>query len=488
MDLRDYVRILHKHWILIAAVSLLGIGAAVGASVLMTPSYEARTQLYVSVRSDGQGSSDLVQGSNFAQQSVQSYVTVVTTESVLAPVVEKVGLDEAAGQLAGRVSASAAVDTSLVEVTVTDDDPVAAAEIANAVGDSLIQVVQDELEPTTDGTESSPVKLTTVQSAHVPETPVSPRIPLNLALGALLGISLGFGIAVLRTVLDTRIHSLHDIEQVTAAPVLGGISFDPEAKGRPLVVHADPRSPRAESFRSLRTNLQFLAVNDDTDQRGRSFVVSSSGSGEGKSTTTANLAIALSESGERVIVIDGDLRMPMIAEYMGIEGGAGLTDVLIGRAEPTEVVQRWGKGPLFVMPAGKVPPNPSELLGSGAMGRLLDELRDHFDFVLVDSPPLLLVTDAAVISKRTNGTILVAASGATRKHAIEMAERTLETAGGELRGLIVTMLPSKGPDRYGYGVYGNDAYGADRDPQVSLDTPKMSVQGPPRHAVRGNNA
>lgn len=475
MELREYVRILHKNWVLIVAITLVGICAAAGVSLLMKPTYEAESQMFVSVRSDTQGSSELVQGSNFARQSVQSYVNVVKTETVLGPVIEDMGLEETTGQLAERVNASAPADTSLIDLSVEDEDPERAAAIANAVSESLINVVQDELEFSGNG-EASPVKLTAVQPAVVPESAVSPRIPLNLALGAILGLAIGIAAAVLRTVLDTRIHSLRDIEQVTDAPMLGGITYDPEAAERPLIVHADPRNPRAESFRTLRTNLQFLAVNDESQHRGRSFVVSSAGPSEGKSTTTANLAIALAESGARVVLIDGDLRLPKVADYMGIEGGAGLTDVLIGRAEPTEVVQRWGRGQLYVIPAGKVPPNPSELLGSKAMAQLMDELHNHFDFILVDAPPLLLVTDAAVISKRTNGTILVAASGSTRKQALEMAVRTLGTAGGVLRGVIVTMLPTKGPDSYGYGAYGYGGYGSDVATQVSLNTTGIPIQ------------
>lgn len=474
MELREYVRILHKNWVLIVAVTLIGICAAAGVSLLMKPTYEASTQMFVSVRTDAPGSSELVQGSNFARQSVQSYVNVVKTDSVLGPVIEDMALEENTGELAEKVSASAPADTSLIDLKVQDEDPERAALIADAVSASLIDVVQEELEFS--GAGESPVKITSVQPAVIPENAVSPRVPLNLALGAILGIAVGIAVAVLRTVLDTRIHSLRDIEQVTDAPMLGGITYDPEAAERPLIVHADPRNPRAESFRTLRTNLQFLAVNDESQKRGRSFVVSSAGPSEGKSTTTANLAIALAESGARVVLIDGDLRLPKIADYMGIEGGAGLTDVLIGRAEPTEVVQRWGRGQLYVIPAGKVPPNPSELLGSKAMGRLMDELHNNFDFILVDAPPLLLVTDAAVISKRTNGTILVAASGSTRKQALEMAVRTLDTAGGIMRGVIVTMLPTKGPDSYGYGAYGYGGYGSDVATQVSLNTTGIPIQ------------
>ena len=225
---------------------------------------------------------------------------------------------------------------------------------------------------------------------------------------------------------------------------------------RPLIVHADPRNPRAESFRSLRTNLQFVNIEGGP----RSFVVSSAGPGEGKSTTTANLAISLAETGASVALIDGDLRLPKVAEYLAIEGGVGLTDVLIGRAELVDVLQKWGSGRLYVLPSGRIPPNPSELLGSAAMATLLSTLTAQFDYVLIDAPPLLLVTDAAVVSKLAGGAILVAASGATKKQELAGAVRALESIGSRLLGIVVTMLPTKGPDSYGYGTY---TYGVTHD-------------------------
>src|SRR5690606_36194033 len=199
----------------------------------------------------------------------------------------------------------------------------------------------------------------------------------------------------LRHVLDTRVRSERDVELITDTAVIGGIVFDPKAATRPLIVQDDPRSPRAESFRTLRTNLQFLEVG----QEGRTFVVTSSVQGEGKSTTTANLAIALADSGARVLLVDTDLRRPKIASYMGLEGSVGLTDLIIGRATPADVIQPWGRGRLSVLPAGTIPPNPSELLGSAAMGRLIESLRKDFDVILFDAPPLLPVTDAAILSR-----------------------------------------------------------------------------------------
>lgn len=473
MELRDYLRILRKYWVSIVACTLLGILAAAAASLVTPSKYDATTQLYVSVRGESNAVFDLAQGSDLARQSVATYAGIVTTASVLDPVVQQLRLEMTATELAEEVSASAPANQSLINITVTDGDPELSAKIANSIGESLKAVVEDQLEAATEADAPSLVSLSTVQPALVPSGPSSPNVKLYLALGALVGLALGVGQAVLRSTLDTRIHSAHDIELVTSAPILGGIAFDPEAKSRPLVVHADPRSPRAESFRTLRTNLQFLAVGDG-ERRGRSFVVSSAGPSEGKSTTTANLAITLAETGARVILIDGDLRKPKVAEYLGIEGGAGLTNVLINQATLPDVMQRWGRGQLYVLPAGKVPPNPSELLGSTAMQDLLKSLNEHFDYILIDAPSLLLVTDAAVVSKHTNGVLLAAASGSTRKQELQGAVRTLDVAGAELLGVMVTMMPTKGPDSYSYGAYG--AYGAYEGNDAELsDTDSISV-------------
>lgn len=457
MELRDYLRILHKYWILIVATTLVGMAAGAGASILMSPKYEATTQLYVSVRGEGQAIGDLAQGSTIARQSVSTYAAIATTESVLGPVVDQLDLELTPSALSASIQADAPANQSLVSLTVTAEDPTQAAQIANAVGQSLKSVVEEDLEASTVKGDPSLVSLNTVQSATVPGAPVSPRVPLNIALGILIGLAIGIAAAILRSVLDNRIHSMNDISQATDAPLLGGIIYDPEATKRPLIVQVEPRSPRAESFRTLRTNLQFLAVSDLDEQRGRSFVISSAGPGEGKSTTAANLALVLAENGSRVALIDGDLRLPGIARYMGIEGGVGLTDVLIGQAEVADVIQRWGRNDLYVIPSGKLPPNPSELLGSRAMDELLTMLGEHFDYVIVDAPPLLLVTDAAVLSKFTSGALLIAASGSTRKQALTSAVDSLDSAGGKVLGVVITMLPTKGPDSYAYGAYG--AYG-----------------------------
>ncbi|MBM3717166.1 polysaccharide biosynthesis tyrosine autokinase [Microbacterium sp. LMI1-1-1.1] len=446
MELSDYIRILRKNWLVILATTLLGIAIAAGYSLTRTPQYEASAEVFVSTQTSG-SVQELQQGSSFTQARVATYVNLVGTQVVLAPVVSQMELPFTAAQLAEKVTASNTLNTTLIQISVSDPDPTLAADIANNVAASLTAAVP-RLETTNEG-DPSPVKLTLTEDAVPSSAPVSPNVPLNLALGALVGLALGIGFAVLRAVLDNRVRTPRDVEGLTDRPIIGAIPFDPKAKERPLILEADPHNTRSEAFRSLRTNLQFLEMDG-----GHSFVVTSSLPSEGKSTTTINLAVALSDAGKRVALLDCDLRKPKVAEYLGLEGNAGLTDVLIGRARVADVMLPWGRRPLYVLPAGKIPPNPSELLGSKQMNQLLEALTAEFDVVLCDAPPLLPVTDAAVLSKSTAGAIVIVAAGKTTTHQLTGAFDALETVGAKVAGVALTMVPTRGPDAYGYGGYG----------------------------------
>lgn len=446
MELREFFRIVHRGWLIIVLAILAGIGAAATVSLLQNPQYEAETRVYVSTDS-ASTVAELGQGTTYTQQIVESFVEVTTTPRVLQPVIDELGLDYTSAELAEETVVTAGNNTVLMEITVTDEDPAMAAEIANAVTASLIGVVS-EITPSATGDASS-ISVEILQEAVGPEFPVAPNVPLNLVLGFLVGLTLGVAIAVLRDVLDTRIRGEHDISVITETPVLGGIVYDSEAQKRPLVVQVDPKSPRAESFRTLRTNLQFLEIGESK----RSFVFTSSIQGEGKSTTVANTAITMQEAGQRVLVIDADLRRPRLADYFGLEGAVGLTNVLIGKVDLEDVVQYWGTHDLAVLPAGDIPPNPSELLGSPSMDALLRSVEDQFDVILIDAPPLLPVTDAAVLATRATGAIVIVAAGKTHRQQLRGAVTSLENVGAKLFGVIPTMLPVKGPDAYGYGRY-----------------------------------
>ena len=474
MNLRDYLQILRKSWILIVAVSLTGLLAAGVSSFLTKPVYESSTSVFVAIQTSNiSSSSELSAGTTYVQNQVKSYAEVATTDVVLQPVIDELDLDTTVADLAKHVDASAPLDTVIIEVTVDDSSSARAAAIANSVGENLIDAVSNLSRPETG---ASPVKVSTVSPALQATEATSPNVRLNLALGILVGLAIGVGIAVLRQVLDTRIHGTREVEQVTEATLLGGITFDDEAASRPLVVQVSPQSPRAESFRQLRTNLRFVELTDE----GRTFVVTSSVPSEGKSSTSVNLAITLAEAGTRVLLIDGDLRRPKVAEYMGIEGAVGLTDHLIGQANLDDVIQPWGAGNLHVLPAGQIPPNPSELLGSKAMVQLLDGLDSKYDTIIIDAPPLLPVTDASILSKLVSGgALMVVGSGRIRKHQLEAAIASLETVGGRLVGVVLNLIPTKGPHAAGY--YGYYSYGSYvQKPKPAQSAPGFSLKRTPK--------
>ncbi|GAB3573157.1 polysaccharide biosynthesis tyrosine autokinase [Leifsonia lichenia] len=449
MEFADYIRLLRKNWTIIVAAMLLGvIGGGVMAATA-TPKYTASTRLFVSVRAgEGAASIDLNQGTTFARQAVTTYADVVVSAIVLEPVIAKLGLTQSVGDLAAQVSTSSPAGTVLIDIAVTDPSPARAAKLANAVGTSFAEVVAEQLEKPS-GSGVSLVNIRTIQPASAPTKPSSPNIALLLGVGLLAGLGLGGGVAVARTLLDTKVRTIQDLETITRKPFLGGIAFDPDTKKLPVVMHAEPNSIRAEGYRRLRTSFQF--VNVAAGQR--TVVITSAGPGEGKSNVATNLSVALADTGASVVLVDGDLRKPRVADYLGIEGGAGLTDLLIGRAEISDVLQPWGDSPLSVLAAGRIPPNPSELLGSQAMRTMLEHLSEDFDYVIIDAPPLLPVADAAVLSSIAAGVLLITGIGQTTKANVVSSLRMLDGVKANLLGVVATMLPTSGPDSSAYGEY-----------------------------------
>jgi succinoglycan biosynthesis transport protein ExoP len=441
VELKDYIRVIRKRWQIIVGVTLVVIAGAALATALSPKVYEAQTRLFVSTAGSSDSNS-LLSGSNFTQERVISYADVITTPNVLDPVIKRLHLNTTAANLETQITATVPLNTVLIEVAVQNTNPRVAALVADAVGKQFTQTVA-QLESVNNG-HSSPVKVTVVSAPTVPTSPVSPQPIRNLGLGVVLGLLLGLGLALLRDLLDTSIKSEKDCSLVTDMTVIGGIAFDPEATKRPLIVQADPRSPRAEAFRTLRTNLQFV----DAANHPRSLVFTSSVPGEGKTTTTANLAITMAASGARICVVEGDLRRPRLLEYMGMDGSLGLTNVLIGQAQLGDVLQQFAESTVYVIGAGSIPPNPSELLGSAAMIETLRELESRFDVVIIDTPPLLPVTDAAVLSTIAGGTVVVVGAGRVDRDHLARSLQSLEAVKGRVLGLVLNLVPTKGTDAY----------------------------------------
>ena len=478
MTLQDYMSILRRSWPLIAIATVVGALIALGLSLAMTPVYQATSQLFVSVKSAG-AAGDAYTGGLFVQQRVKSYVDVVDSPAVLEPVIEELGLDSTYIGLASQVSATTPPNTVLLNVSATDTSPAQAAKIANAVAASYANEIArlEGAKTTMDGLprlggngNQTPVQATVIKPAEVPTAAIFPRTQLNVLLGALLGLLVGVGIAVLRFTLDTSVKSSEELEQSADSTTLGVVTFDPDAKTNPLVTLRG--TPRAEAFRSIRTNLQYV----DVDNPPRTVVITSSLLEEGKSTTACNLAIAVAQAGSKVLLLEADLRRPKVAEYLGVDGSRGLTDVLIAQATLDNTIIHWQRGLLDFLPAGAIPPNPSELLASHQMADLLAELAKRYDLVILDAPPLLPVTDAAILSTAADGAILVARHGTIKREQVADSADALRQVNARIFGTVLNFVPMRKRRKYGYGYeYG---YGYGYEPKESGKDTGGAIEAP----------
>src|SRR4051794_14171798 len=449
MTLHKFLTALRRRKWWVAAILLLSLAGAGVSSMMAERMYTATAGVYFSVRSVN-GVDGLSSSATFSRDQLATYTTLATTPQVLDPVAERLGISGGAQQLAGQLRVTALDGTVVLDIAATDPNPVRSARIANAVAAELITVVED-LSPSFTTTNQSAVEATVVAPATSPTSPSSPKVSLNLAAGVVLGLGLGILVALGREALDTRVRGAEDVADLTRLPVLGSLATEP-GRRRGVLMEAAPRSPQAEAYRQLRTNLQFLDVGDrrdGTEGRHRVLAVSSSLAAEGKSTAAVNLAVALAETSARVLLVDADLRRPSLATVLGLEGAAGLTTVLLDRAEPDDIVQDWGTAGLHVLTSGPLPPNPSELLGSPRMRHLIAELRTDYDYVVLDSAPLLPVTDSAVLAGLVDGVLLLANVTRVRRHQLAESLRNLERVDAPVLGVVLNQV-ARNEGSYGY--------------------------------------
>ena len=452
LELRDVLRALRAGWVILAVGVLVMAGLALGLSKLQEPQYAASTQLFVST-TDSSTTSAVFQGSQFSQQRVTSYAQLIGGDELARRVIQRLDLDLTPAELAGQITATAVSDTVLIDVEVLDESPERAVSIADAVG-AEFTVLAGELEAPSAGG-GSPVRVTVTEQPELPSAASSPSTAKNVALGILVGLLLGSVAVVLRLQLDRSVKAPEDATDLAGAPVIGIILRDPDLEVRHIIARNSP-SRTAEEFRQLRTNLQFLNV----DEPPKVIMITSAVPSEGKTTVAVNLALTLAEAGRSVTLVEGDLRRPRVTRYLGMVSGVGLTNILAGSAELADVVQSHGDGGLRVIAAGPTPPNPSELLASSHMFKLIDDLREQSDFVLIDAPPVLPVADASGLAVMVDGVVLSVRYGSTRKEQLEQARLTIDRVGGRILGVVLNIVPVKAEltSAYGYGYsYGFDA-------------------------------
>ena len=455
MDLKDYYRLILQNFVVVLVSTILGIVAAAGITYNQTPIYQGNVQLFVSTPSSMLDISALAQGSSFSQQRVISYAQIINGPETLNPVIAALKLPYTEKQLSEQVKATAPLNTVLINVTVSNPNAQLAADIANAIGNQFSLTASNLESPGS----SSTVKVTMVKSAIPASSPSSPKKSLNLLLGLILGFGIGIGLSILRQIFDNTVKNDLDLGDI---PLLAAIGLDAEAIEKPLVTEIGRYSARTEAFRSLRTNIQFIK----TESPIQIITVSSSLPGEGKTTTALNLSISMAQSGLRVLFLEGDLRRPRSGKYLRIgKKKVGFTDVLTGRVTDfsakglNKLLLDWGNDGMKYLPSGNVPPNPSELLNSGNLDPFFTAVRKHFDFVIIDSPPLLPVTDGAILAKKSDGVILIAKAGSIRIGQLHGSEEALRAVGANVLGAVLNMIPENARDSDNYGYRYGYTYG-----------------------------
>lgn len=506
--LRDYLRVLREQRVLIIVVTIVFTGMAIFISERTDPKYEARAS--VAFIDPNQDVALIDPGTGSSQQAVPERASInaktLKRPQVLEAVRRKLRRDNLkASQLRSDTSARVEAQTGLLVITAQNGDPDRAARIANAFADRDVQLVTQSVRTRAESaarglrrrqralTRSTPDILTravyqdrisrlealasfarpaqVAERAVVPDNPISPKPARDALLGALLGLTLGILAAFVRDALDRRLRSVGQIQEEIKLPVVGRVRDEamgrsgPVANGRGAMEDAD-----LESFRILRANLAFL----DVDRPMRSLVVTSPLEGEGKSTVATSLAFANAWAGQRTLLVECDLRRPVLAQRLHLESSPGLADFLAGNAEPQDIVQRVPvaapastngntphaedeepkpdptTGTLACIVAGTRAPRPAELLASERFAQFLAQVSEVYDAVILDTAPMLSVADTLGLVARADGVLVCVRAQRTTRDQVRAARAALERLPERPAALVVTGVKKGDESEYGY--------------------------------------
>jgi len=515
--LAQYLVILRKWWWLMIACTLIASVSSYMGTRQMPRVYQATSTVMV-----GQSLQKLNPSSNdfyISQQLAQTYSQLVQRRPILAGAAQALGLNYIPSP--ASISTRQVPGTQLLEISVRDTDPERARALADEIANQLILAtpaageteerrafvqgqlkdleakiestdaeIEDEqrkleaansaraiqqyqanvsaLEQKRDSYRSTYASLlgtvqeatnyvAIVERAITPGWPISPNVPQTVLLAAAIGLALAMAGAFLIEFLDDTVRSIEDVTRLTNLPLMAAIArIDGGRDDSKLITHREPLSPISESYRLLFTNIRFSLV----DKQSFALMVTSAGPSEGKSVTLSNLAVACSEFGKKVLVVDADLRRPMQHRIFDSPNATGLSDAILNAGTSAmEYVQQTQLSNVYLLAAGQLPPNPAELLASERMGRILEELRQHMDVVLLDTPPALVVADAALLGSQVDGTLLVTDRGQTRRNMAKQAVKELRRVGANPVGVILNRATS---GRTGYSYYNYTDQGGKR--------------------------
>ncbi len=457
MNARDYLALLRERMLLIGACVVMGLVLATIVTVVMPKSYASSVTFYiVADTSPGQNqASDNYQGAQLSTARVKSYAELLTGPRVAADAAAQLGGTTTPSDVMAAVSATSVADTVILTMTATGPSPERATAIAGAVSSSFTRLIR-QLETSGTSAQEIPsvpvnstggVAVTTpavsaqvLQPPSVPESPVRPSLSLNLIIGLVLGLLIGFGAAVVRHALDVSVRTARDLYDSTGAPVLGAVPEDKETAAHPVSLTADADGAcreRAEAYRRIRTAVE--ASNDGGHRR--VLVVTSPLAGDGRTTTACNLAVSLAAVGARVVLVDGDLRTPRVSELLGLDDAPGLTSVLTDHTPLGKALQQWAPEEVSVLTSGPGTSRPNELLASRRTGDVVADLRARFDYVIIDAPPVLGLADAANLAAHADGVIMVCRWGSSKRPEIESAVSFLQSVSVPVVGTVLARVP-----------------------------------------------
>lgn len=465
---RLFSAVMQRAWAVALVALLCAVIAFLGTYLLITPTYEASTKLYVNNSNDNSSGSISSGDLTTSRNLVDSYIVILETEDTYRAVITYAGVDRTPSELKKMVTASAVNSTEIFKITVTSPDP----EEALLIADAITHVLPDMIADTIDGTSAR-----VVESATLPTSPSSPSYPKNIILGFMIGFVLMVAYIIIREIMDTTIREEEDIQQTCKYPILASIP-DMQASGKGggyykygyyaksskhnkanekqvELIGSGISFAAFEAYKLLRTKLQFSFADNGSHVIG----VSSSLSGEGKSLSSVNVAHTLSELGKKVVLIDCDMRRPTLAEKLKINKVPGFSSYLTGQADLLSLIQPSGingdETDFHVISAGQNPPNPNELLSSANMHAAMDILRQNYDYILLDLPPVGEVSDAMTVSNVTDGILLVVRENYCNRQVLADTVHQFEYINAKLLGIVFNCtVESSGK----YGKYGKKYY------------------------------
>jgi capsular exopolysaccharide synthesis family protein len=466
-----YLHILRRRLWLLILNPLIAVAAVTAVSLWLPPVYEARVAVLVRPAQPltvEQGAASLT-----SDQISRTYASLMTERPLLEKVISDLSLSMSPDDLKASVTVTPEASTTILDVTVRNSDPRLARDIANQlVSDFIVQVKQIQKEETQTPNARSSDNLVVVSPAVTPTVPVSPKLYLNIGLAAGAGLLISLLFIFLAEYLDQTIRSDDELIRRVGLMPIGHIPYASGGKKKMAeLVAGKPQTPVAEAYKSLRTNLLFASI----DREARVIVITSPSVGEGKSRTSANLGMVLAQAGHRTLLVDADFRRPSLHKTFGRVRNVGLSNFFLRDEPENELVHQFEEVPnLWVITSGPTPPNPSELLGSGLMRDLLARFRGMFSYVLIDTPPLNVVTDPLILAGYADATVMVVEQGRTTYPAVAHAKRSLHQVGAHLLGVVVNKMRSASGDYYYYDYAYFSGDGSNGNVEAAVDAASAS--------------